>query len=346
MIKHFRYSGCFGKKGRAFSLALATGLLLSVLPARAQLVPECSSAKLKREGQAAAKVLKCYVKAAGKQQAVDPDCLQKAMEKLNAGFTKAEEDGPCYDGRGFEWSLITEVRTALASMLYPPPLSTDAEFTCAAAKLKGAAKLALKKIGCHAKAAKKGQAVESDCLQTADAKFAVAFQEVEAAGGCATLGDASQTKLFIDQLVNSAVALLTADQVPIRCCSASATFTPKPPSPPIPIPVTGCGDYTLGTCEQAAVLLAPAGGSAVTGAPGSVCDGASGSCQALRIGTSACCEVTATDGTQICAEIPSPIVAALGGCGAFNGQVSGLTFMSTPGAVCTQSLPSQPECVP
>lgn len=325
-----------GTNPRAAGPIILVALLWVAVPAAAQVAPQCTSAKLKYEGKATAKVLKCYARAAGKHEAVDSECLQKALMKLDESFAKAEEDGPCYDGGAFRALLVSEAETGITAALYPAGLLFDAQFACASSKLKAVAKLASKSANCHAKAAKKSTAVDPVCLQEASAKFNAAFQEAETVGGCAANGGVAAVSVYVDQLTNSTVALLTADAIPIRCCAASAT---------IPVgTVTGCADLVLGRCTTAAVLLSSVGGTAAPGAPGQVCNGATGACAAVRTGTSTCCEAS-KNGLQICAEGP-----ILGGsfpipsCSFYSGQ-GGVTFTQHNGETCKDDqYPGPPHC--
>jgi hypothetical protein len=334
-----------GTNLRAAVLVTALGLLAVTTTASAQVVPKCTAAKLKYEGKAAAKVIKCYARAAGKQEAVDIECVQKALIKLDESFAKAQADGPCHDGSAFRALLVTEVEAGVTAALYPAGLLTDAQFECASAKLKASAKLASKTANCHAKAAKKATAVDPICLQKAAAKFTDGFVEAETVGGCATNGNASTVAAYTKQFVDSTVVLLTADlpadQAPIRCCAASAA---------LPVgTVTGCADLVLGRCTTAAVLLSSVGGTAVQGAPGNVCNGATGACAAARTGISTCCEAS-KNGLQICAE--GPILGGSGfppipSCSFYNGQ-GGVTFTQHNGKICKDDLypTAPPHCAP
>lgn len=309
-----------GTNLRVAVLLTVLGLLAAMPAASAQVVPKCTAAKLKYEGKGAAKVIKCYARAAGKQEAVDIECVQKALTKLDESFAKAEADGPCHDGSAFRALLVTEVETGVAAALYPAGLLTDAQFECASAKLKASAKLASKTANCHAKAAKKAATVDPACLLKAATKFTQAFQEAEAVGGCAANGNVALVDAYVDQFASGTVALLTADVAPIRCCAANATI-------PVVGTINGCADLQLGRCTTAAVLLSSVGGTAAPGLPGNVCDGAVGACAAARTGTSTCCEAS-KNGLKICAESP-----ALNTCHLYNGQ-GGVTFTRHPGAVC------------
>src|SRR5947207_2263720 len=60
---------------------------------------------------------------------------------------------------------------------------------CQAAKLLATGKETASELACHAKAAKKGIAVDQRCLDKAQSKFAASFQKAEAKGGCTTTGD-------------------------------------------------------------------------------------------------------------------------------------------------------------
>ena len=65
----------------------------------------------------------------------------------------------------------TSVRTAAGAGFTDPK--------CASAKQKAAGKKEAAKLGCHAKATRKGVAVDSQCLAKAEARFASTFSSAE-----------------------------------------------------------------------------------------------------------------------------------------------------------------------
>ncbi len=84
------------------------------------------------------------------------------------------------------------------SLTTAPIYAGDPGAACAAAKRKAAAKKADGKLGCVAKAASKGAAVDPLCISRAETKFASAFTKAEAKGGCLTSNDAGTIEASVD----------------------------------------------------------------------------------------------------------------------------------------------------
>lgn len=102
--------------------------------------------------------------------------------------------------------------TAVAVMVVAHGVATAAPTParrCAATKLKAAGSVAAALLGCHASAAKRGDAVDGACLAKAHAKLTSAFTRAEAKGGCAG-GDATAIATRLDDFV-AAVATALAD---------------------------------------------------------------------------------------------------------------------------------------
>jgi hypothetical protein len=78
--------------------------------------------------------------------------------------------------------------------------------TCAAAKLKAAAKKTAAKLKCYSGAIKRARAVDLGCLLEAEQKFGTAFAKAEAKGECIATGDADAVESDVDLGVGSLVA--------------------------------------------------------------------------------------------------------------------------------------------
>ena len=92
---------------------------------------------------------------------------------------------------------------------------------CAATKLKAAGVTASGLLGCHARAVKRGAAVEAACLAKVHGKLTSAFSRVEAKGGCARNGGASALTSALDAFVTSvATALADGGTADGRRCAA------------------------------------------------------------------------------------------------------------------------------
>jgi len=108
---------------------------------------------------------------------------------------------------------------------------------CAGTKLKATGKKAKTKLGCHAKATRKGVAVDSQCLAKAEASFASTFSSAEAHGPCLTTGDAGGIESGVDDLVNDIVVSLP---------SGSGTTTTTTTTLGVPV----CGNGVVEGSEQ------------------------------------------------------------------------------------------------
>ncbi len=173
---------------------------------------KCGTGKLKAAGKKTVDRSKCFEKAVQKSLPVDPACLDKASLKMFADFQREEAKGGCVftgDYPAVEGVIDSAIGAFVAAL---DPASTDvAAVKCAAAKLKAARTKAGAKIGCWAKAFRKGEAVDPACLGKADDKFLAAFAKAEAKGGCATSDDAAAVEAIVDGLVGGVVDLLVPD---------------------------------------------------------------------------------------------------------------------------------------
>jgi len=79
---------------------------------------------------------------------------------------------------------------------------------CQAAKMKEAAKNAMKKLQCHAKAARTGKPLDLVCIAKAESAFAGGIARIEAKGNCPTPGDAAVIEVEVYSFVNNVVAAL------------------------------------------------------------------------------------------------------------------------------------------
>lgn len=168
----------------------------------------CAGAKMKAAGKSAGLKLACHAKAARQGATVDSTCLAKATTKLSTAFTKAESRGGCNttgDANDVTDRIDSSVGAFVAELR--PTVSAN---RCAGIKLKATGKKAKTKLGCHAKATRKGVAVDPQCLAKAEARFASTFSSAEAHGPCLTTGDAGGIESGVDDLVNDVVASLAS----------------------------------------------------------------------------------------------------------------------------------------
>jgi hypothetical protein len=179
---------------------------------------------------------------------------------------------------------------------------------CAVAKSKAASKKLGSKLKCYEKALAKGVAVDATCLAAAETKFNAAITKAEAKGGCALTGDGPT----IEAVVNSAVKAVNG-------------FTPS--APPV------CCFDAFGAC----LYVATAGDCPHTvGAPGTVCDGATGGCVAEPATPGLCCSNAAGMTTF-------PPAKCAGGPEFDPVSCAGVTGTSYPNSLCP---PDGDTCVP
>jgi polyhydroxybutyrate depolymerase len=204
------------KAHRLGRLAAATLLVLPLLaprPGLAQGAPKCVAAKLKAIGKNEKAALTCVAKVVAKN---DPSslsgCLAKADAKLSSAFAKAIGcDGSLAACAGLADDCVDAVTAALPDA-GPSP--------CEAARLKAAGKKAAHRLTCHAKAATKGVAVDTACLDKASVKFAAAWAKTS---GCS--GDATTVENVVDETCVDALVTLSAGTVTGICGSTATTTT-------------------------------------------------------------------------------------------------------------------------
>jgi hypothetical protein len=179
-----------------------------------------------------------------------------------------------------------------------------AQNRCQSLKWKAAGVAAKMKAACYASAAKEGVDVDPACLAKADARLAKRWSAAEEAGGCVTTGDLAAASGAVDQ------------------CSSAIGAVVAPPPPPTSL----C--CNLGTaCAQGMGLDAEGcvtffGGT--VGPAGSVCNGATGACEAPPAGFGRCCMSTSV---SFCTGGPN---LDLSGC-------VPPSFLDFPFAVCSPS---------
>ena len=146
-----------------------------------------------------------------------------------------------------------------------------AQSACTSLKYKFAGKAALARAKCEAIAAKNGTSTDAACLSKADATLAKKWIKAESKGDCVELGDLAATQAAVDEFV---IAL-------------NAALEPSPSPTPTPGGNVCCD--TGNSCWHGtdAAGCTSLGGTA--GAPGTVCDGGTGSCQPSPAGVGQCC---------------------------------------------------------
>lgn len=198
--------------GRLLVAALLVASLALTGPGRAH-GADCLPAKLKAIGKNVKATLACVAKTVAKgDQSSLTDCSAKADAKLAAAFAKA---GVCGGTVGQCGGLADACVDAVVDVL--PDGGPSA---CEAARLKAAGKKAARKLGCHVKAAMKGEPVDTECLVKASAKFAAAFAKTS---GCS--GDEATVENAVDTECVDGIVVLSGGVVTGVCPGGSTTTT-------------------------------------------------------------------------------------------------------------------------
>jgi len=216
-------------------IALTAALLLLALgasPAGAAIDPaqKCTAVKLGAAGKSGESNALCTMKASLAGTPTDAACLVKSDDRLGAVFAGAEKKGGCVaDGNAGSVATVLDDVTGFAETQLGDDGSAAGR-KCAAARRKALGKLVSAALGCQSKGVLKGSSTQeiAICKYSAIAKSNDAFAKSEAAGGCATGGDANATAFFVVDLVNSVVSAVAAPP-------ASPTPTPVPTPTPGPV---------------------------------------------------------------------------------------------------------------
>lgn len=175
-------------------LAIACGLLAAPAADAAQDAAACEAAKLKACATSALAQLKCHALAEKKGIAVDTACLTRAETKFRIAFDRIDSRGGCAT-TGDSADYEVEVDAFVADIV--------GENLCSA-KIKAAGSAAQGLLKCWARATKKSEAVDTDCLDKADAKLASAFTKADSKG-CTPTGGTAVVQAHADALVDSLV---------------------------------------------------------------------------------------------------------------------------------------------
>src|SRR5215813_9417304 len=139
----------------AIGLAVLLSLALAAGPAAAD---KCTGRKLKAIAKKEAGLLGCQSKAAAKgDPSLATACNAGVMAKFDAAFGKA---GSCTGAHDDCESIADDCRDKVRAAL-PDGVDQSSASPCEASHLKAAGKKAKSKLGCYAKAALKGQPVDT-----------------------------------------------------------------------------------------------------------------------------------------------------------------------------------------
>ena len=142
-----------------------------------------------------------------------------------------------------------------------------AQSKCQSSKFKAAGATAKRKAACYARAAKDGTVVDATCLATADDQLARKWIKAEAAGDCVTTDDTAAGVSATDQCLGAIEAVV------------------DPPPPPI-LPCCNLGGACAHGVDDAACVTFFSG---TPGPAGSVCNGATGTCDPQPAQPGRCC---------------------------------------------------------
>jgi hypothetical protein len=229
-------------------------MVLGAGPANAD---KCNGAKTKSIGKKESGLLGCSAKEATKD-GVEPACDDKASAKFMKAYDKPTTCAPPAPSEGQCETTADSCQSTIRGLL--PDGNGTTPSKCEASRLKAAGKLASAELGCYAKAATKGVAVDPLCISKAQGKFTSAFNKVS---GCTGDGNASGIQSDVENdCVNNMVDVSGGDFVVITCGGAapsttttSTTTTTLPPGPCCGIVptklsfTTGTGTGNCGTVQ-------------------------------------------------------------------------------------------------
>jgi hypothetical protein len=297
---------------RAASRAILAAVVLLAIAAAPARADKCTGAKLKAVGKEESGLLGCQSKVAAKGDSSGLGaCETKVSGKFSIAFGKA---GACAGDETTCENIADSCESSVAGDFIDTFPSK-----CEAAKRKAAGKLTSGELGCYAKAAAKGLAVDSACITKATGKFSTAMTK---AGTCPDGG--SPQMLVEDKCIAPAVATdgggMVTDVCPTTTTSTTTTSTTSSTVPLAIVSLSGCAvsGYTapivIGT--QSFDLIADSGSTtlAVASTACPTCTGVSPlygpGATAMDQGTTA--TATFGDGSGWMAEVFSDLVSATG----------------------------------
>ncbi len=202
---------------------------------------------------------------------------------------------------GYRSCLIASV-LALALTL---PAGVAAQSTCTASQYKAAGAAALRKAKCKSVAARKGIAVDPQCLAKAETKLAKAWTKAEAKGDCVASVDQASSLAIVDSFVDEVMDLLEPPLLTYVCCEL--------------------GGGTCGWSDTAAFCTEQGW---TPGAPGDVCNAQTGTCTPPPGALGNCCNL----GMSTCVAGPT---AGPGPCSTFPEWTFFPNSTCTPGVGCS-----------
>jgi hypothetical protein len=181
---------------------------------------------------------------------------------------------------------------------------------CAAAKIKAAGKKAYAKAKCHQKAISTGIVADPECLTNAELKFAGDIAKADVVGTCSgTAGELeAQVDTFIAALASTIQPGLTTTTPPTTSSTTSTTTTLAGSAVCCNIGGLACAWLPAEGC------IGGASADRTPGAPGSVCDSATGTCTLSPATAGNCCTLTADGPPPATFCIASPLASSSALC--------------------------------
>ena len=182
---------------------------------------------------------------------------------------------------------------------------------CTALEYEAAGQATAAQARCKAAAARRGQAVDPRCVARAEAQLRRTWTLAQRRGDCGS-ADLASAQAAIDGFIGQLMDTLEPPTSTAVCCNAGNACWHR----------QGFPDEAA--CEQF-------GGT--PGAPGTVCDGATGSCQQPPVGTGPCCSVASYG---VCTGGPT---INLAGCVAAGGEDFPFFATCLPSGDCALTPP-------
>ena len=183
---------------------------------------KCAQEAIDAAGKKAKAETACYAKALQNGVAVDPACVQKAVDTFNKGFAKAQAAGDCptdTDGPTVEGAVDGLVSSAIALVTGGSP-GPD---ICFGKKLVSIGKKAQSLTKCYSKATKSGTAADEACGEKAAGSFNSSLKK------CGTPTQLAPVESLLDQFGSLLARSLTVPTTTTTTTTTSTTTTTMPP---------------------------------------------------------------------------------------------------------------------
>lgn len=137
---------------------------------------------------------------------------------------------------------------------------------CASLKMRAVGAGVKSRLQCYARAIEHGGSPDAACLTRVAMRFAARWAKIEAAGGCATVGDEANIESAADVFVSDIVAVLPPSTTTTSSTTVTATST-CPPATGLYCGVSACGPFFQAICPGGMTCTDPANGCTCVGTP-------------------------------------------------------------------------------